>query len=288
MAPPKRKGRAEDRTKVKRHKHTDDKYYLIKHIVAERRTGATLEYLVDWAGTNEETGLPYGEADQSWVPEQDVTTLARIEWDKRKLPSETAPAPIQTATSASSSEASPKRGKGRPRKQPVADRANPAQQTAKRGRGRPRNSQREAIVESTTSTAPLPPSRDEPISHNPTSPRAPSPRVTIDPRNPSNLQNYLYISQLDPQSHTSPVASESSSPASPSRAASSFRSTGVVFESESEEGELEFNPSASFTPTTQTTDDISYVTPSQLYFSHPSTNEVSRNTPCGALFRSLT
>ena len=296
MAPPKRKRRAEDRTKVKRHKATDNTYYLIKRIVAERRIGATLEYLVDWAGTNEETGLPYGEEDQSWVPEQDVTTLARIEWDKRKTPSETAATATQTASSFSSDssadsyvvkEAPPKRGKGRPRKQqPVANRSGPTGQAVKRGRGRPRNSQREAVIQSATLTAPpllrsSATASDERILSNlqhETSPHAPSPHVTIDPRDSSSLQNYLYISQLDPRSLASPTISGPSSPASQSRAASSFRSTGVVFESDNEEGELEFHPSASFVPTTQSTDENSHVALSQLHFSYPSTYQVSHGS----------
>ena len=306
MAPSKRKRRAEDWTKAKRHKQADDRYWSIKYIVAERKTGGSLEYLVDWDGIDEDTGLPYGEADRSWIPAQDVTTLARTEWEIRRTLSKEAAAAILAQANKKSDEANRsrsssssysldiegtpvKRGRGRPRKQLAPENnAGPSKkQLGTRPRGRPRNETTPEVVDDSIATTPSSvrsPTTSHSSSKNTqhvvrnsshdTATRAPSPQIAIDPRNPSSLNGFLYISQLASQTPLSSL-SDSSASQSQSHAASSFRSTGVVYESEDDRDESGYNPSASYVPNTQATTSLSLDQSAQSRLSFSSTHEVS-------------
>lgn len=232
MAPTKRKRKTENWSRAKKQKQTaSNQWWAIKAIIAERNTGNRLEYLVDWDGVSEETGLPFGEQDREWRPERDVTSDAIADWKRTKAAGEGATAHTQNN---STIQVPAKRSRGRPRKRPVIESSSipinpPSVQSSTS------SSQRTSVLSSPRI-------------------RIPSPCITFDSRNPSSFSSQ--VSQ------------------SPSCATSSFRSTGVVEESETE-SELEEDGSASYIPTTQSTGGNSQFTFSQSHIFLSSTRETT-------------
>ncbi|KAF1967484.1 hypothetical protein BU23DRAFT_559395 [Bimuria novae-zelandiae CBS 107.79] len=285
MAPKKSKWKTEERRQTR----VDNNWWEIKAIIGEKQVGNQPHYLVDWEGLNPETKRPWP---TQWLSRDNVTKAAIAEWEKTKT---------AVAGATANPGVTAKRGRGRLRKEnTVLKDAVPAAPpsvssvSSSSSAGRAGRSEHALLRSSTRNTS---------IS----SAQGPSSHVAIDPRNPSSLEGYQYISQLDESQWQSQWQSQDPAPAhsqsaksptssvlchafsssdnsvhslteSVSRAESSFWSTGVVQESEDEEDEFENNWSATYVPTSQTTGSASHITPSQPFLSHPLTNEDTSNS----------
>ncbi|KAJ4293670.1 hypothetical protein N0V90_008954 [Kalmusia sp. IMI 367209] len=196
-----------------------------------------LWYLIEWED-DPETGEVF---ENSWTPATNVTGVESPSWETQEV--------VKAATTTRSDR----------------DRAST-----------PNRQRRRRIVESSEpSTPPSVQSTPAISTHSSPSPKPKrtSPRVEINPRNPSSLESFqsLSLSQQELQlSYLSPVSSIASSQSWSLHETSTHHSTGVVLDSESED-EVEDNPSASYLPPTQNTRTTGSA-------SHPHTSSTSEDT----------
>ena len=265
MAPLKRKRNSTPRDSNKRPKyiassdseHTTNsspQYWAAECILDERTRKGNRQYLIQWKGTNLDTGQAW---EPTWEPEQNANELLVASWEEEKP---------RNGIASTSGSAQSKRRRRHPSKQEEAQVPRRRKHTLRVVASSPEPSAAQSTTVPSLPSAPLTPAHDTaapsadpttlttPISAS-ASPHRPSPRIQIAPRgssfDPDEFDTYSQIaaSQHTPNTSTHSRTQETDLDSSQLFAAARPFSSGIVPDSQSSASE------ASFIPTTQQTED---------------------------------